>query len=151
MRLLHSRHPDDGKGAARARAEPEPRANQGSDLGEPVPLHRLPADLRIDRGSGKNDAGGEAMTTKKRFDVIGKPRRRVDGRAKVTGLTRFADDVALPRMVHCKLLRSPLPHAVIESTAVSRARAHPGAHLALTGKGFPATFAILPVTQDEYG
>ena len=32
------------------------------------------------------------MTAMKRFDVIGKPRRRVDGRAKVTGLTRFADD-----------------------------------------------------------
>ncbi len=39
--------------------------------------------------------------------VIGKPRRRVDGRAKVTGQTRFADDIMLPRMLHCKLLRSP--------------------------------------------
>jgi len=90
------------------------------------------------------------MTDKKRFDVIGKPRRRVDGRAKVTGLTRFADDVVLPRMVHCKLLRSPLPHAVIESIDASRAQAHPGVHLVLTGKDFPVTFGILPVTQDEY-
>ncbi|HVQ61237.1 MAG TPA: xanthine dehydrogenase family protein molybdopterin-binding subunit, partial [Burkholderiales bacterium] len=90
------------------------------------------------------------MSTKNRFDVIGKPRRRVDGRAKVTGLTRFADDVMLPRMVHCKLLRSPLPHAVIESIDVSRARAYPGVHLVLTGKDFPVTFGILPVTQDEY-
>src|SRR5258707_6632440 len=150
VRLLHSRHPDDGKGAARARAQPEPRAHQGSDLGEPVPLHRLPADLRIDRGSGKNNAGSEAMTTKRRFDVIGKPRRRVDGRAKVTGLTRFADDVMLPRMLHCKLLRSPHPHATIESIDVSRAQACPGVHLVLTGKDFPITFGILPVTQDEY-
>ena len=46
-------------------------------------------------------------------DVIGKPRRRVDGRAKVTGQTRFADDVMLPRMLHCKLLRSTVPHARI--------------------------------------
>ncbi len=89
------------------------------------------------------------MTTR-RFDVLGKPRRRVDGRAKVTGLTRFADDVMLPRMVHCKLLRSPLPHAVIESIDVSRAENHPGVHLVLTGKDFPITFGILPVTQDEY-
>jgi 4-hydroxybenzoyl-CoA reductase alpha subunit len=86
----------------------------------------------------------------KRFDVIGKPRRRVDGRAKVTGLTRFADDVMLPRMVHCKLLRSPHPHAVIESIDVSRAQGHPGVHLVLTGRDFPITFGILPVTQDEY-
>ncbi len=90
------------------------------------------------------------MTTKRRFDVIGKPRRRVDGRAKVTGLTRFADDVMLPRMLHCKLLRSPHPHATIESIDVSRAAKHPGVHLVLTGKDFPVTFGILPVTQDEY-
>jgi 4-hydroxybenzoyl-CoA reductase subunit alpha len=90
------------------------------------------------------------MNTKKRFDVIGKPRRRADGRAKVTGLTRFADDVVLPRMVHCKLLRSPQPHAVIESIDTSKAQKHPGVHLVLTGKDFPVTFGILPVTQDEY-
>src|SRR5437899_4923366 len=149
VRLLHPRDLDDGEGAARARAQPEPRTHQGSHLGEPVPLHRLPADLRIDRGSGKNNSAGiQAMT--KRFDVIGKPRRRVDGRAKVTGLTRFADDVMLPRMLHCKLLRSAHPHATIESIDVSRAQARPGVHLVLTGKDFPVTFGILPVTQDEY-
>ena len=90
------------------------------------------------------------MSTEKRFEVIGEPRRRVDGRAKVTGLTRFADDVVLPRMLHCKLLRSPHPHATIESIDVSRAQARPGVHLVLTGKDFPVTFGILPVTQDEY-
>src|SRR3954468_21603189 len=82
--------------------------------------------------------------------VIGKPRRRVDGRAKVTGLTQFADDVVLPRMLHMKLLRSPHPHALIEGMDVERAKAHPGVHLVLTGDDFPLTFGILPVTQDEY-
>ena len=82
--------------------------------------------------------------------VVGKPRRRVDGRAKVTGQTRFADDLALPRMLHMKLLRSPHPHALIESTDVARAKAHPGVHLVLTGKDFPTSFGILPITQDEY-
>ena len=85
-----------------------------------------------------------------RFDTVGKPRRRVDGRAKVTGLTRFADDVVLPRMVHCKLLRSPHPHAVIESIDFSKAKEYPGVHLVLTGKDFPISYGILPVTQDEY-
>jgi len=88
--------------------------------------------------------------TRKRFDVVGKPRRRVDGRAKVTGQTRFADDIALPRMLHCKLLRSPVPHGEVESIDVSRAAAAPGVHLVLTGKDFPIAFGILPVTQDEY-
>src|SRR5580765_7917393 len=33
---------------------------------------------------------------------------------------------------------------------VERAKAHPGVHLVLTGKDFPVSFGILPVTQDEY-
>jgi CO/xanthine dehydrogenase Mo-binding subunit len=82
--------------------------------------------------------------------VLGKPRRRVDGRAKVTGQTRFADDIVLPRMLHMKLLRSPYPHALIEGIDSSKAQAHPGVHLLLTGKDFPVTFGILPVSQDEY-
>jgi len=87
---------------------------------------------------------------KTRFEVLGKPRRRVDGRAKVTGLTKFADDIVLPRMLHMKILRSPHPHAVIESIDFTKAAAVPGVHLVLTGKDFPITFGILPVSQDEY-
>src|SRR5437867_1205133 len=82
--------------------------------------------------------------------VIGKARRRVDGRAKVTGQTRFADDIVLPRMLHMKLLRSPHAHAMIESIDFSKAVSLSGVHLVLTGKDFPVTFGILPVTQDEY-
>ena len=81
--------------------------------------------------------------------VIGRPRRRVDARAKVTGQTRFADDISLPRMVHCKLLRSPHPHARIRSIDVSLAASHPGVYLVLTGKDLPIEYGILPVSQDE--
>ncbi len=84
------------------------------------------------------------------MNVLGKPRRRVDGRSKVTGQTRFADDIVLPRMVHARLLRSPHAHAKILSMDAERAKKHPGVHLVLTGKDFPVTFGILPVTQDEY-
>jgi 4-hydroxybenzoyl-CoA reductase alpha subunit len=81
--------------------------------------------------------------------VIGVPRRRVDARAKVTGQTRFADDIFLPRMAHCKLLRSPHPHARIKSVDTSRALAHPGVYLVLTGKDLPIHYGILPVSEDE--
>ena len=84
------------------------------------------------------------------MNLIGKPRRRVDGRAKVTGQTTFADDIMLPRMVHCKLLRSTVPHARIVRIDPSRARAHPGVHLVLTGRDFPVPYGILPVSQDEH-
>src|SRR3981081_3677166 len=82
--------------------------------------------------------------------IIGTPRRRVDGRAKVTGQTRFADDVMLPRMLHCKLLRSTVPHARIVKIDTSRALARPGVHRVLTGNDFPISYGILPVSQDEH-
>src|SRR5437588_2959978 len=81
--------------------------------------------------------------------VIGVPRRRVDGRAKVTGQTRFADDIFSPRTAHCKLLRSPHPHARIRKIDALRALAHPGVYLMLTGKDLPIQYGILPVSQDE--
>src|SRR5881628_418089 len=84
------------------------------------------------------------------FRVIGTPRRRVDGRAKVTGQTRFADDIMLPRMLHCKLLRPTVPHARIVRLDAARALAHPGVHLVLTGNDFPIPYGILPVSQDEH-
>jgi len=82
--------------------------------------------------------------------IIGTPRRRVDGRAKVTGQTKFADDLILPRMLHGKLLRSTSPHARIVRIDTTRASAHPGVHLVLTGRDFPIPYGILPVSQDEH-
>ncbi|HET9735771.1 MAG TPA: xanthine dehydrogenase family protein molybdopterin-binding subunit [Burkholderiales bacterium] len=92
----------------------------------------------------------EKPRQKTRFDTIGKPRRRVDGRAKAIGQARFADDLVLPRMLHAKLLRSPHPHAIIESIDVARAQAHRGVHLVLTGAEFPVPYGIMPVSQDEH-
>jgi 4-hydroxybenzoyl-CoA reductase subunit alpha len=85
-----------------------------------------------------------------KLHLIGKRRRRVDGRAKVTGQTKFADDIMLPRMLHCKLLRSSVPHARIVRIDATRAVAHPGVHLVLTGKDFKVPYGILPVSLDEY-
>jgi len=84
------------------------------------------------------------------MNIIGTSRRRVDARAKVTGQTTFADDLMLPRMVHCKLLRSTVPHARLVRVDASRALAHPGVLLALTGRDFPIPYGILPVSQDEH-
>ena len=89
------------------------------------------------------------MSRSRDFSVVGRPRRRVDGRAKVKGQTRFADDLALPGMLHCKLLRSPHPHARIVSLDTRRAEALPGVRLVLVGRDIPGEFGILPVSQDE--
>jgi 4-hydroxybenzoyl-CoA reductase subunit alpha len=86
----------------------------------------------------------------KKLEVVGKARRRVDGRSKVTGQLRYADDLSMPRMLHAKLLRSPHPHAVVEEVDAEKAKAHPGVHLVLTGKDFPVPFGIMPVSVDEF-
>ncbi len=88
--------------------------------------------------------GGEAT-----FSVIGKPFPRVDGGSKVTGQAVYADDVLLPRTLHCKILRSPHPHARIVSIDTSAARRIPGVKAVITGADLPVKFGILPVTQDE--
>jgi 4-hydroxybenzoyl-CoA reductase subunit alpha len=93
-----------------------------------------------DRGGGPGGA----------WNVVGKPRRRVDGRAKVTGQTRFADDLTLPRMLFMKLVRSPHPHARIVKIDATRALAASGVKLVLTGKDMPIPYGILPVSQDEH-
>lgn len=81
---------------------------------------------------------------------IGKAFRRVDGRAKVTGQTLFADDLVFPRMAFLRLVRSTVPHAVIENIDLSQAEKVPGYLRALTGKDFTQTFGILPVSEDEH-
>ncbi len=82
--------------------------------------------------------------------VVGTPFRRVDGRAKVTGQTRFADDLAFPRQAFVKLVRSTIPHGRIRSIDLSKASAVPGVLGFLTGRDLPTTFGILPVSQDEH-
>ncbi len=82
--------------------------------------------------------------------LIGTPFRRVDGRAKVTGQTRFADDLSFPRMVHMKLVRSTVPHGKIIEIDTAKAAAMPGVLGFLTGLAMPIPFGILPVSQDEH-
>src|SRR5436853_7555935 len=79
--------------------------------------------------------------------VVGKPFRKVDARAKCTGQTKFADDITLPRMLYCKILRSHLPHALIKSVDTSKASALPGVLASLTGRDLPIPYGILPASQ----
>jgi 4-hydroxybenzoyl-CoA reductase subunit alpha len=94
---------------------------------------------RKDKGSKPED-----------FNVVGKPFRKVDARSKCVGATKFADDITLPRMLYCKILRSHVPHALIKSVDTSKAEALPGVYAVITGKDLPIPYGILPVSQDEH-
>jgi 4-hydroxybenzoyl-CoA reductase subunit alpha len=83
------------------------------------------------------------------FEVVGKPLQRVDAVTKVTGRAIYADDMLPARTLHCRILRSPHPHARIVSIDTSAARRLPGVLAIITGADLPIKFGILPVTQDE--
>ena len=82
--------------------------------------------------------------------VIGRPHRKVDAVDKVTGQTKFADDMYLPQMLYCKILRSPQPHARITKIDTSTAKELSGVKGVLVGSDLPIPFGILPVSQDEH-
>jgi len=92
-------------------------------------------------------AGGRAVSA---LRVVGRPLRKVDGLSKCAGATIYADDVMLPRMLACKILRSHRPHARIRGIDTSKAESMPGVFAVLTGRDLPIPFGILPVSQDEH-
>ncbi|MGH7331211.1 MAG: xanthine dehydrogenase family protein molybdopterin-binding subunit, partial [Candidatus Rokuibacteriota bacterium] len=97
-----------------------------------------------------NDETRPPSRAKHQFTVIGQPLPKVDAWAKVTGETRYADDLVLPRMAYGKLLRSPHPHARIVGIDTTRAQALPGVYAVIAGRDLPPVkFGILPVSQDE--
>ncbi len=75
----------------------------------------------------------EAKTLK----VIGTRPLRPDGADKVTGRARFGADYNLPNQLIGKVLRSPHPHARLQSIDVSQALALPGVKAVATRDDFP--------------
>ncbi|MDO8300891.1 molybdopterin cofactor-binding domain-containing protein [Lacisediminimonas sp.] len=82
---------------------------------------------------------------------IGQPVPQLDAPAKVAGEAVYAGDIALAGMLHCAILRSPHPHALLRAIDVSAARALPGVHAVVTGKDCPQPYINFgPVYADRY-
>jgi CO/xanthine dehydrogenase Mo-binding subunit len=58
--------------------------------------------------------------------VIGTRQRKLDGKDRVLGRTRYVSDLRLPGMLAGKILRSPHPHARIRSIDAGEAERSPG-------------------------
>ena len=71
------------------------------------------------------------------FRVVGTRPIRHDGVDKVTGRARYGADIAMPGLIHGKVLRSPHPHARIRSIDTSKAQALPGVRAVVTAADFP--------------
>ena len=71
-------------------------------------------------------------TTQPRF--VGKEIKRVEDPGLVAGTAAFIDNLSLPGMLHCAILRSPHPHARVVKVDVRAAEALPGVFAVLTGE-----------------
>jgi CO/xanthine dehydrogenase Mo-binding subunit len=69
--------------------------------------------------------------------VIGENVARKDARLKVTGRTRYADDMHFDGMLYGKILWSAHPHAEILSINTEKAKELPGVHAVLTAEDVP--------------
>ena len=65
---------------------------------------------------------------------VGKAINRVEDPGLLTGRAEFIDNVTLPAMLHCAILRSPHAHARITAIDVSAAEKLPGVFAIVTGE-----------------
>lgn len=75
--------------------------------------------------------------TDQELTYVGKRLPIRDAALKVTGQLRYTADMKLPRMLHAKVLWSPIAHGRIKSIDTSRAEALPGVRAVLTHKNAP--------------
>ncbi len=70
---------------------------------------------------------GKAITKSvSQFTVMGKPVKRTDALAKVTGKAQYAGDIRVPGMLYAKILRPPAHGATLKNVNTSAAEKVPG-------------------------
>ena len=83
-------------------------------------------------------SSSQQPASSRKHSIIGASPQRIEGREKVTGAATYVDDMQFgPNLLHGMLKRSPIPHGVIKSINVSKARALPGVRVVVTGQDFP--------------
>jgi xanthine dehydrogenase molybdenum-binding subunit len=80
----------------------------------------------------QNQSDQETLT------VIGTHQARPDAVEKVTGRAIYTDDISFPGMVHARVKRAGVPHAILRQIDTSKACALPGVLAVLTADDLPA-------------
>lgn len=74
---------------------------------------------------------------------VGKSVPRIDAYEKATGAAVFIDDMQFgPGLYYGKIVRSPVPHAIIKRIDTSKALAYPGVKAVVTGADTPKPFGL---------
>jgi CO/xanthine dehydrogenase Mo-binding subunit/aerobic-type carbon monoxide dehydrogenase small subunit (CoxS/CutS family) len=79
---------------------------------------------------------------------VGKPQIRPDGFQKVTGSARYTDDLYFENMLYGRVKRSEVPHGILRSIDVTRARGFPGVRAVLTAADLPGEHCHGLVSED---
>jgi 4-hydroxybenzoyl-CoA reductase subunit alpha len=108
-----------------------------------------PEELRTRQERTAVDPDRLEEAVEREFALVGRRGARVDGMDKATGRAVYTDDIALPGMLHGRILRSPHAHARILSIDTSGAEAMEGVHAVITGADLPEPYCIIPWTRDE--
>jgi 4-hydroxybenzoyl-CoA reductase alpha subunit len=109
-----------------------------------------PDELNALQRAGADDPTALEELSDGSFRVLGRRNRKPEGLRKGTGREVYTDDLALPGMLHAKLLRSPHPHARIVSINTLHTTEMPGVHGVITGADMPVPYGIIPWTRDEH-
>lgn len=77
------------------------------------------------------------LTSAAPLEVIGRSLPRPDAVDKVTGQARFSDDLKFEGMLHARVKRAGVPHAIVKSLDVTKAKRVPGVVAVLTAADIP--------------
>jgi CO/xanthine dehydrogenase Mo-binding subunit len=80
---------------------------------------------------------------------IGGSALRLDTLGKVTGQTRYVEDMTLPGMLHACVLRSPYHHARLLALDVAAAESYPGVIRIITASDIPGENGLSGYSRDE--
>ena len=83
------------------------------------------------------DLGTTTLNSGFEFGVIGTPHVRPDAVEKVIGKTKFSDDLFFEGMLHARVKRAGVPHAIVKSINIDKLLDLPDVAAVLTAKDIP--------------
>ena len=83
------------------------------------------------------------------YSIVGKSVIRKDAMDKVLGKTRYSADIKMPAMLYAKVLRSTVPHALLQKVNVEKAKNLSGVAAVLTADDVPGINGHGIIFKDE--
>jgi xanthine dehydrogenase molybdenum-binding subunit len=87
--------------------------------------------------NGSSIASPSVPQSEEKRRGVGIAQIRPDAALKVTGKAIFTDDLKFDGMLHARVKRAEIPHAILRRLDVSQARSYPGVRAVLTAEDLP--------------